>query len=272
MTIVKTKDILALLNEFAPFDLSEDWDNCGLQVGRLDAEVRKIIISLDVSLPVLDVAVKDHCDLVLTHHPLFMSPQKKIAFDRMPGKAIETAAKHGINIISIHTNMDKANEGLNDYFASVIGLKDIAPLSIGLLQNLNQTHMGFGRIGYLHSSQSLKPFAKQIKERLNLGFLRITGDLDILVNAVAVCTGSGGSLIEEFIKSEANVFITGDLKYHEARRVEEESKAVIDVGHFSSEQMVVDLIYHKLTAAFEKLGYHIEIVTYKRDKDPFTIL
>jgi len=95
--------------------------------------------------------------------------------------------------------------------------------------------------------------------------------MDMDVETVAVCTGSGGSLIEDFLNSSAEVFITGDVKYHEARRVEEYSKGVIDVGHFGSEWMVVDLLFEKLTSAFHEKGFDIEVIKYKKEKDPFTI-
>jgi len=120
--MVKQRDVLELINKIAPFDIAENWDNCGLQAGNLEWEVKKMMIGLDVSIPLLCDAKEKKCDVVLTHHPLMLKVEKAIDFNKMPGKAIEMAAKHNISIISAHTNLDKANNGLNDYFAARIGM------------------------------------------------------------------------------------------------------------------------------------------------------
>ncbi|RLC00330.1 MAG: Nif3-like dinuclear metal center hexameric protein [Deltaproteobacteria bacterium] len=262
--MVKTKDILKLLNAIAPFDIAEDWDNSGLQAGNLNWEVKKIIIGLDVSLELMNAAKKGNCDLVLTHHPLMIQPEKSIDFNRMPGSAIKIAARQKISIISVHTNLDKANDGLNDYFSAKIGVKKTKVF-------LDDT-IGMGRIGTLESQASLRQVVLQIKEKLNLSHLRVTGKMDLPITKVAICTGSGGSLLDEFLKSTADVYITGDIKYHEARRVEEASKALIDVGHFGSEHMAVDLLFDRLNQAILDAGFTIEIDRFKKEKDPFTIV
>ena len=272
MIIPKIQDIFILLNEIAPFDLSEGWDNSGLQVGTMTGKVKKVMLGLDVSFPLLNFATNKNIDLIITHHPLILHPEKSINFDQMPGKAIETAAKQGFSIISLHTNIDKAMGGLNDYFASSIGFKNTRPFLIDQpVHGLKYEKTGIGRIGFADAKLTLKALVKQIKSKLNLPHLRVTGDIEITVETVAICTGSGGALIEEFIKSGAEVFITGDIKYHDARRVEEFSKGIIDVGHFGSEWMVVDLLFERLSKAFHEAGYDIELIKYKEDKDPFTI-
>ncbi len=271
--MVKTKDILELLNIIAPFDIAEDWDNSGLQVGNLNWEVKKVMIALDVSMPLMTAAKKAHCDLVLTHHPLMIQPEKSIDFNKMPGSAIEIAARYGISILSAHTNLDKANDGLNDYFATKIGLRKT---KVFFMENSSliplDEMIGMGRIGYLKSQEPLKQVVHQIKEKLALSHLRVTGDLDLPVSCVAVCTGSGGSLLDEFLRSKADVYITGDIKYHEARRVEEYSKGLIDVGHFGSEHMAVDLLFDKLGQAIHKAGLNIKIEKFTKEKDPFIIV
>ncbi|MDA8134826.1 MAG: Nif3-like dinuclear metal center hexameric protein [Desulfobacteraceae bacterium] len=270
--MAKIRDILALLNEFAPLSLSEDWDNSGLQIGSMNWKVKKVLIGLDVSPSLVNFAATENVDLIITHHPLMLSGEKFINFDRMPGKAIEIAAKKRIGIISLHTNIDKVEGGLNDYFASCIGLKRTSPILIDPLMNgLEKKHNGIGRIGTLGETLTLKALALQIKEKMNLSHLRLVGDVNMTVKTVAICTGSGGSLIEEFINSRAEVFITGDIKYHEARQVEECSKGILDVGHFGSEWMVIDLLFERLTPAFQKAGFNIELKKYLKEKDPFTI-
>ncbi len=281
--MVKTKDILEILNQIAPFDIAEDWDNSGLQAGNLTWKVGRIMIGLDVTMPLMEAAEKSNSDLVLTHHPLLIAPEKKIDFQTMPGSAIYLAAQNNISIISMHTNLDKADDGLNDYFASRIGIENTQPflpqkktgIADGLISDdeKKNSHMtGLGRIGCLDSPLMLNDLALRIKKDLGLINLRVTGAMTGTIRKVAVCTGSGGSLVDEFIRSGADVYITGDVKYHEARLIEAASKALIDVGHFGSEHMAVDLLAGQLSTAFSTAGLNIEIKKYLKEKDPFTIV
>jgi len=271
--MVKTKDILALLNIIAPFNIAEDWDNSGLQVGNLNWEVKKVIIALDVSPGLMIAAKNANCNLVLTHHPLMLKPEKSINFNRMPGSAIEIAAKYGISIISAHTNLDKAMDGLNDYFATKIGLQKTSVFVMDYPSLVPQDDViGMGRIGYLAFNTPLEKLVYQIKKKLDLSHVRVTGNMDLPVRCIAICTGSGGSLLDEFLRSTADVYITGDIKYHEARRVEEVSKGLIDVGHFGSEHIAVDLLFEKLSRAIKNAGLNIKIEKFENEKDPFIIV
>lgn len=276
--MVNAADILNILNTIAPFELAEDWDNCGLQVGNVHWEVRKIMIGLDVSLPLMAAAKDWNADLVITHHPLMIMPEKKIDFAKIPGQIIEIAAKYQINVVSVHTNLDKAHDGLNDYFASKIEMVDVLPfladkpLNLTVLPIAGTSRTGTGRIGQFESQISLGDLAYKIKKNLKLNYLRVTGDSEFLISTAVICTGSGASLLDDFFASDAQVFITGDMKYHDARRVEEHSRGLIDVGHFESEQIAIDLLYEKLTSAFQSAGVKIQIRKFKEEKDPFTIV
>ena len=269
------KKIIDIINGFAPFDLAENWDNSGLQAGDPDGEIQKIMVSLDVSKEVMEAARDWGADLVLSHHPLQMTPVKSIDFSKMPGSAIGLAAREHISIISAHTNLDKAVDGLNDYFAQIMGVncdESLCPDSNKAASHLDEYKgqlQGLGRIGHLKSVLSLRDLALNVKERLGLEHLRVIGDLDLQVDRVALCTGSGGSLMDCFLGSSADVYITGDVKYHEARQVEINHKGLIDVGHFASEIIVVDLLESSLSQALASVGYDIKIQGFKKEKDPF---
>ncbi len=264
------RKLLNIINTFAPFDLAENWDNSGLQAGNLDWKIQKIMVSLDVSMEVLEDASRWGADLVLSHHPLQMISEKSINFGEMPGSAICLSAREKISILSAHTNLDKAMNGLNDYFAKMIGVEcDESLCSDSPLLESEDRFQGLGRIGHLDSPISLQNLVLQVKEGLGLEYLRVTGDLNLQVEKVALCTGSGGSLVDSFLESFADVYITGDVKYHEARQIEMHHKALIDVGHFASEVIVVDLLETKLSQVLSSVGYDIEIKGYKKEKDPF---
>jgi GTP cyclohydrolase I len=267
---LSVKKLLDIINTFAPFDLAENWDNSGLQAGNLDWTIRKIMVSLDVTMEVMEAAKLWGADLVLSHHPLQMTPEKSINFGEMPGSAICLSAREKISILSAHTNLDKAMNGLNDYFAQMIGVKCHASLCVdSSLKESDGQFQGIGRIGHLGSPLSLQNLVLQVKECLGLEYLRVTGDLNLQVETVALCTGSGGSLVDSFIGSSADVYITGDVKYHEARQIEMHHKGLIDVGHFASEIIVVDLFEAKLSQILSLVGYDIEIKGFKKEKDPF---
>lgn len=270
---LKIKDILTILNRIAPFDLTEKWDNSGLQAGNPEADVDKIIIGLDVTMALLNEARERDAGLVLTHHPLMISPEKTFDFNQMPGSAIREAAIHNISIVSVHTNLDKAENGLNDYFANRIGVEiKQAFFPHHSISGDLSPGLGLGRLGRLEKKIRFKAFAKETKDRLGLPNIRITGNPDNMVREIAVCTGSGGSLVRDFIGSGADVYVTGDVKYHEARQVEEASKNMIDVGHFGSEHMAVELLSNRLNHVFEENGGDLEVIPFLKEKDPFTIV
>ncbi len=262
-----TKDIIRLIDKEASFNLAEDWDNSGLQAGAESWPVKRVLIALDPSFEVISEAVRLKADLVLTHHPLFLKLPKNIDFNTMPGKVILISAKEKISIVSAHTNLDKAFGGLNDYFAKKIGLKKIVPL-VDIPGNENLSC--FGRKGDFGKVVTLKELAVKIKKTLNLNYLRIVGDKNLTLKSAAVITGSGGSMLDSFFLSQADVFITGDVKYHEARMIEEKKSGMIDVGHFGSEHIAIQLLFDKLFAASKEKDY--EIIKYENESDPFNIV
>ncbi|MCP3899098.1 MAG: Nif3-like dinuclear metal center hexameric protein [Desulfobacteraceae bacterium] len=264
MTIIR--DIINLIDKEASFKFAEDWDNSGLQAGKMSWNVKKILVALDPTLQVMQEAVKLKADLVLTHHPLFIKAPGSIDFDCMPGAAVAIAAKEKISIVSVHTNLDKAHNGLNDYFAQIIRLKEIRPLN-----DCDNDLLCFGRKGKLEKTILLKDFALLIKGILNLKYVRVIGNPELEISSVAVVTGSGGSMVEDFFQSKADVFVTGDTKYHEARMIEEKGLGMIDVGHFGSEHIAIQLLADKLLTASKNKNYNLQIFKYENELDPFNI-
>lgn len=131
---------------------------------------------------------------------------------------------------------------------------------------------GLGRIGVLKDPLSLKQFALNIKNSLGLEHIKIAGNEDLVVERVALCTGSGSSLLKNFFKSGAKVYLSGDLHYHDARTVEEKQLGLIDVGHFASEIIIIEALQKQLNNICLKRKYDIEIIASPNERDPFIIL
>jgi putative NIF3 family GTP cyclohydrolase 1 type 2 len=136
----------------------------------------------------------------------------------------------------------------------------------------NEDRQGSGRIGDLDESMSLISYARSIKEKLGLNSLKVAGNPDLTVKTAAVCTGSGSSLMNNFISSGAQVYISGDLRYHDARVVEAENLGLIDIGHFASEHLIVDVLADRLKKVLSKQDIYVKVEAYGLENDPFVVL
>ncbi len=262
-------DIIKTMETLAPFCLAEEWDNVGLQVGQMDWPVRTVWIALDPAPDVVAAACSNGVDLLITHHPLIFNPLRSIDFSTPVGSIIHMAGEHRTGIFAAHTNLDNATGGINDVLAYRIGLNNLKVLANARGPEDSQ---GLGRVGELDKSKELASFALTIKEKLGLKFVKVAGKPDLLVNKVAVCTGSGSSLMDNFFSSGAQVYISGDLRYHDARATEAANLGLIDIGHFASEHLIVDILAERLGKILLETGIDVKVEAYKLENDPFVIL
>ena len=274
MKTLTVADIMLILEELSPTYLAEDWDNVGLQIGAMRWPVNKIWVTLDPLSAVIKKACQENVDLLITHHPLFFKPLMNLDIGTIQGGIIAACIRSNISVYSAHTNFDSVSGGLNDIFADRIGLSNCRVLDDAKIINKESDGChGIGRIGALPQSIKLNQLAMSLRERMHLNAIRIAGDPDLLVTKVAICTGSGAGLLDKFISSEAQVYISGDIKYHDAISVLENGKGVIDVGHFASEQIMIDVVTRRLRKRVQSLTSHPIIVeACHLEQDPFTIL
>lgn len=267
-------DIIGIMEKIAPRKLAETWDNPGLQIGGVDWPVKKIMIALDPSLEALNNAIEKSADMLITHHPLFFSPIKSIDMSTPAGRIINMALHNQLSVFSAHTNLDSAADGLNDILVSRMGLKNVSILDIDdSADTIPAENMsGLGRVGDLPTQTDLISLCRHLKKILQLESVRMIGSSRLAVNRVAVCGGSGSSLLDRFFRSGAQAYITGDVRYHDARTVEERGLALIDVGHFNSEHLVVNVLRDRLTELLRPLDPDISVLACKVEKDPFIIL
>lgn len=357
-TKLTVKEVFAYLNAVAPFELAEEWDNVGLQVGSLDQYVTGIVVCLDAGGKAVQRAIELSPSLIVSHHPLIFKPLNSLITDDYPGRYLTALCKNTVSLIASHTNLDKAAGGVNDCLAQRLGLQEtiallpagrsykivvyvpeetvgrvraaigdagsgiignyshcsfesegmgrFTPLSgaepaigrVGVDETVKETrlealvaedrlqavvsamlrahpyeevaydvyplrrrerHVGLGRIGFLPEPLTLQRFRDSVASGLGVS-CRMAGDPGRSVSKVAVCGGSGASLIDEAAKQGADVLVTGDVKYHAAEAALELGLAIIDAGHAGTENPVVDHLYKMLQKTFKGRGVRMEAI------------
>jgi GTP cyclohydrolase I len=211
---MKLKEIYNFLDELSPFELQEKWDNSGLLVGNLDDDIKKVYISIDLDEEILETIEQN--SLVITHHPLIFSPLKKVNFDSYSTKLLKILIQKNIALIAMHTNIDTTH--LNKYIAKEI-------LDLDVIDSE-------GYICYANVNDSFSNFANKIASKLGLEYLKYV-KCSANIKKVALVTGAGMSLINEV---DADCFITGDIKYHDAMEAKARGISLIDIRHYESEK------------------------------------
>ena len=243
---MKLEDIINFLEKKYSPELAEKWDNSGLIIGRKESNISAVMICLDITVDVIEQAAANRAELIISHHPLIFSEIKRITNDTLLGEKILKLAEKNIAVYSMHTNVDSAVHGLNDYILEKLSLGGEKRV---WMKNENYPESGLGRILKLKKEDSLHNIIKIVKERLNLKKIRVAGNENKKIKKIAVLTGSGGSLISEMDKT-VDLYITGDLKHHETLDALEEGLTLIDLGHYESENIFSELIKKDLEEFF----------------------
>ena len=232
------KDIYSFLDSIAPFSTSAPWDNTGLLVGDENKNVKKVMISLDVTDDVIDQATKEKVDLVITHHPVIFEPVKSVTSDTLLYKAISS----GLSFISSHTCLDIAKDGVNDCLANAVGLKNIKSIEEDVFLKLGEIE-----------EKSEDEFVAILKDKLSCNVLyNSTGNK---IKKVAFCSGSGGDLWELAKKIEADALLTGEAKYHDFLDASFNNISIFACGHFETEVVVIDMLREKLEKEFKTIKF-----------------
>jgi dinuclear metal center YbgI/SA1388 family protein len=365
----RIQDLIGLIHTDYPPALAEEWDNVGLQVGDPAALLERVLIALDVTAATLAEAENRGVQAIVAHHPLILRPLKHITALDPTGRLLLRAVAANIAIIATHTNLDCGADGLNDWLAAKLGIKEVLPLqganlplyklvvyvpvghekavesalfaagagalgayehcsfaSAGIgrfrpgttstpftgspgqestppeirietivsservakvIDKLRKAHpyetpaydllllqnrrddLGLGRIGRLPQALALQDYARQIGAALGTNSLRLVGDPERLISKVACCGGSGASLLFDAQRQGADLLVTGDIKYHDARNALDLGLALVDAGHFATEQVMVTGLAEKLRAAARARQFPIEFIESTSGQDPF---
>lgn len=224
------KDIADAIEDFAPLPLQEDYDNAGLQVGFADLQVNAVMLCLDVTEEVLEEAVRRKCDMIVSHHPLIFRGLKSLTgadeTQRIAIRALET----GIAIYSAHTNLDSTWNGVSHEMAHMMGVSDIEVLC----PHPGNPRAGLGVVGNIPPTPKLE-FLRRVKEKFGVQALRYSSQSpQLVVKRVAMCGGSGASMIRDAIAAGADLYVTGDVKYHDFGSYGQQI-VIADIGHYESE-------------------------------------
>jgi dinuclear metal center YbgI/SA1388 family protein len=265
--VPKLKDILDLLEETAPSNTAEDWDNPGLQVGAHSEEVSKVFFALDPTLQAVKEAAKEKAQLLLTHHPLIFQPLTRINSEVYPGNVIFEAFKHGISVVAAHTNLDVAQGGINDMLAQLFDLKDVEVLQT--LEGFEDEKFGLGRIGNVKEPMSLSSMIELVQSVLGAKGIRIVGSQKRKIKRIALVGGSGGGMVPAASKLGADLLITGDVGHHDALEAHVHGIAIIDGGHFYTEKMALALFANRFKELMEECGWEVDVATYQDEENPF---
>ena len=232
----RVNDIARAIEQVAPLRWQEGYDNAGLQVGDPDAVVTGVLLCTDVTMAVINEAITRGFNTVVSHHPLIFHGLKKLAGRDSIERMVAYAIKHDINIYSAHTNMDNAPAGVSHHMAEKLGLTDVEVLEA---HDDNGVTTGSGVIGYI-LPKPMMDFLKEVKEAFGVRAVRYSGDTSGDVYRVALCGGAGAFLIDRARQAGADVYITGDVKYHDFFKADEGIVFAV-IGHYESEHYTTEL-------------------------------
>lgn len=243
------------MEKWAPKNLIDDWDNTGFQIGSKEKDVKNILIALDLDETIVKRAIEGKFDLIITHHPIIFKPLKSIIYEDPKEKLIFDLIKNDISVYNAHSNLDLAIGGVSDVLSKELNIENTSSLKERFKEEVQGKSIsyGYGRIGDIPET-SLENFIKVIKRSLNIDNLVLYGSLDKPIRKVAVCGGSGSDFIKDAAEAKADLYITGDIKYHEAQYAYERGLTLIDIGHFHSEKLILPAIKKYLEKEFKSLN------------------
>lgn len=234
---MKIIEVVNALERFAPLPLQEDYDNAGLQIGLTEAEISGALLCLDVTEETVDEAIRKGCNLIVSHHPLIFRRLRRIAGEDMVQRVVAKAIVNHIVIVSMHTNMDAAQGGVNFKIAEKMGLHNVHFMSTKMVDGVE---CGSGVIGEFEEPIAADDFIILLKKAFCVECVEANQLLRRPIKKVAMCGGSGSFLLDEAVEAGADAFLTGEMHYHEYFGREQQIQIAV-IGHYQSEQFTSEI-------------------------------
>ena len=244
------KEIISIIEAYAPLKLQASFDNSGLLCGDPERELTSILLCIDVTEEVVKEAIDKGHNLIISHHPLIFSGLKHITPATYVERCVIDAIKHDITIYAAHTNMDVVANGVSGRMADKL---DLHHRQILQPEGDPVDGNGFGIIGELQQPVESMAFLQQVKEIFRCDRLRYTTPHTSSIQRVAVCGGAGASFFKQALAGQADIYISGDFKYHDFFLTENRIM-IADIGHYESEQFTKEIFHEILTKKISKFA------------------
>ena len=242
---VTVGEISCAINEFAPFELAEEWDNIGILAGSASQEISGILCALDLNFKVIEEAKAKGCNLIVTHHPILFRGRKNLREDDAEGRMLCELVRGNIALIAAHTNFDNAVPGVNDALAEKLGLKNVCPFENGM------------RAGE-SDGLTLAELCTRVEEKLG-GPVRCYGEKNRIVHRVAVLGGAGGDFAPLAQAAGADVYLTGEIAHHKAWDAYQSGLCILEAGHAATELPAIEMLAEGLQKAANGVQWNVRI-------------
>lgn len=266
---MRLDEVIAVLEDLAPTRYAESWDNVGLLVGDPAAAIDRVLVTVDYTDGVAEEARASGAGLVVAYHPPLFSAVKRVPHEALWADAI----RRGIALYSPHTALDVAREGTNDFLADACGVSATArrPLRPFAVKpgRPEPEGVGLGRVGPLDAPRPRGDLVARVKAALGLSYVLVSGPVDREARSVAVAAGAGGELLEDAVRAGADVFVTGEVRHHDALAAARRGVTVVATLHSNSERAAVRAYAGRVGA---RLGARAAVAVSEADRDPFVVV
>lgn len=257
------EEIMKGLEELSPIQFAEAWDNVGLLIGRKEKQVQRVLLCVDVTEHIISQAITEEIDMIISHHPLIFSGEKRITNEDWFGARLLRLIQADICVYAMHTNFDVM--GMADAAAERLGLLDTEVLQVTYEDEIATE--GIGRAGKFKSAMTLEEAALLVKEAFKVPNVRVFGSPDTICCQAALCPGAGKSLVKDVLRTGADVYITGDIDHHTGIDLVAQGVCVIDAGHYGVEKLFVPYIHDYFSKMMPKCKV-LEAI----EEEPFWVL
>lgn len=256
-------EVCGYLDELAPVELGEEWDNVGLLVGRAASDVQKIMTCLTLTPDVAQEAVEQQAQLVVAHHPVLFRGAKAICDHTSEGRMLLDLIENGVAVYSAHTRFDSAQQGVNQRLAESFGLADIGPIRASEVV----PGLGSGRVGRLKEPVAMADFLVTVRQETRAVYVEYCGKDDSSVATVGVACGAAAEFLDDAVAAGCDTFVTGEARFHGALDARTRGINLILLGHYSSERPAMEWLAEELHRRFPDT----EVWASRCERDPLRL-